>query len=80
MTGTGATITVSTCDPPISSFDTKISVYNGSDCLALECVTANNDACGDQSRVSFMALNGEEYKILVHGFGSATGQFELAVS
>ena len=71
-----ASVVVSLCG---SSYDTKLTVYTGS-CAGLSCVGGNDDFCGLQSQVTFSATAGTEYKILVHGFGSATGSFNLAVS
>lgn len=36
--------------------------------------------CGEQSIVSFDTKVGIEYYIRVHGFGGATGDFELVLS
>lgn len=79
VSGTGNTMTVNTCQNPQT--DTKLSVYCGScDPLAgLTCVGANDDACSFQSEVTWCSQSGAEYLILVHGFGTATGGFDLAV-
>jgi hypothetical protein len=42
-------------------------------------VGANDDACSFQSEVSWCSQSGSEYLILVHGFGGASGNFDLAV-
>jgi len=87
--GTGNTITVSTCSPS-TDYDTQLSVYCGC-CDTLMCVGANDDDSGAQpacdlgglnrkSTVSFCSVAGEPYLILVHGFGSNTGNFELLVT
>ncbi len=73
-------ITLSTCDD--ADFDTKISVYEG-DCGALTCVAANDDGdgCGNfTSELTFQSDGVSTYYILVHGFGGATGDFNLSVS
>ena len=75
--GTGTTITASTCQN--TNFDTKLSVYCGG-CFPqddLVCAGVNDDACSFQSEVSWCSQLGVEYLVLVHGFGSATGDFEL---
>ena len=72
-------IRISTCDT--ANFDTKISVYSG-DCGALVCVAANddNDDCsGFTSTVEFTSDGSSTYYILVHGFGTATGDFDLSI-
>ena len=73
-------ITLSTCDD--ADFDTKISVYEG-DCGTLTCVAANDDGdgcSGFSSEVTFQSDGVSTYYILVHGFGAATGDFNLSVS
>ncbi|MCC6477149.1 hypothetical protein IT157_08840 [bacterium] len=71
--GTGNTMDVSTC---LGGYDTKISVYTG-DCSLLECVDGNDDACTQQSIVTWCSVAGQPYFILVHGYGSETGSFIL---
>jgi len=69
--------TISLCDG--TDYDSKLTVYSGT-CGALVCETANDDACGLQSEVSFQSDGNTTYYILVHGFGSATGNFSLNVN
>jgi hypothetical protein len=72
-------ISVSTCDD--ATFDTKISVYEG-DCGALVCLAANddNDDCtGFTSTVEFVGDGASTYYILVHAFGTQTGDFNLTL-
>jgi hypothetical protein len=77
--GTGTTITATMCDE--ASFDTRLTVYCGS-CEELVCVGADDDFCGiaEESQVAWCSQAGTEYLIFVHGFGSATGIFNLSVS
>lgn len=70
-------VTVNTCGDA-TTFDTQLDVFTGS-CGALSCVDGNDDSCGLQSEVTFNAVTGEEYQFMVHGFGAASGDFELAV-
>ena len=44
------------------------------------CVGGNDDYCGLQSGVEWCSQLGAEYLILVHGFSTATGDFELTIS
>jgi hypothetical protein len=60
--GTGVALTVSTCNSS-TNFDTQISVFRGS-CDDLQCVDGNDQACGDQSSVSWFSEEGEPYFIL----------------
>jgi len=80
--GTGEAVTATTCNPG-TTYDTKLSVFAGS-CAALSCVTGNDDVtCAFglfRSSVTWFAAAGVNYQILVHGFGSATGNFELSLS
>ena len=76
ITGTGQNITASLC---ASAFDTRIRVYTGG-CSALTCVAGNDDFCGTRSQVTWNSITGTNYFILVHGFGSATGQFSLNIT
>ena len=61
-----------------TNYDAKLSVYTG-DCGAppLTCVVGNDDTCGLQSEVSFRSNGATTFYILVHGFGSSVGNFEI---
>jgi hypothetical protein len=77
--GSGAALTVDTCRE--TNFDTKISVYTGSSCDALECVAGNDDACGLQSSITWNSEIGRRYWILVHGWKTyGIGNFGLTFS
>ncbi|MBX3364416.1 MAG: hypothetical protein KF866_06590 [Phycisphaeraceae bacterium] len=76
VTGTGNTMTAETCG--FRTYDTKISVYCG-DCTNLICIGGNDDACGLGSRVTWCSEAGADYLILVHGFSSAVGDFDLFI-
>ncbi|RZW55539.1 MAG: T9SS type A sorting domain-containing protein, partial [Flavobacteriaceae bacterium] len=71
--GDGSEVTASLCG---SSYDTKISVYRGS-CGSLVCEGGNDDSCGLQSEVTFDTETNNDYYILVHGFGSSSGDYTL---
>jgi hypothetical protein len=78
--GTGGDITVSTCNQ--ASFDTKLSVFSGS-CGALLCIGGNDDfsgCSGFTSQFTFPSTVGTNYYILVHGFSSQTGTFDLTAT
>ncbi len=77
VAGNGGDITVDTCTG--TSFDTKITVWEGS-CAALVCVNGNDDFCGLQSSVTWTSVIGTDYYVMVHGFSTATGDFELTVN
>ncbi len=75
--GTGDFVSASLCNG--TSYDSKLTVYSGS-CGALTCIAGNDDACGLQSEVQFQSNVGQTYYILVHGFGSSSGSFNLELS
>ncbi|MCB0740710.1 MAG: M36 family metallopeptidase, partial [Chitinophagaceae bacterium] len=79
FTGNGGNVTLSLCTG--TTYDSKISVYSGS-CGSLVCVGADDDGCGvfaGPSTVTVPTTNGTTYHVLVHGFGGATGPFELTL-
>jgi hypothetical protein len=83
VVGTGTRITASTCSS-LFGCDTKISVFCRS-CDEPICINGNDDNCPDGaspflSTVSWCSQVGAEYLILVHGFESEVGDFELSLS
>jgi hypothetical protein len=62
----GGTATFATCG---SAFDTIIAVYTGDGVSRLTPVARNDNACGSQSRVRFVARAGVVYRIAVDGTG-----------
>ncbi|MFN0009904.1 MAG: GEVED domain-containing protein [Planctomycetota bacterium] len=77
IVGTGQTIYADTL---VASYDTKLHVYTGS-CGSLACVTVNDDIIGTfRSKVAWQSVAGQDYFILVSGFGSGTGTFTLNVT
>ena len=82
FTGTGGDMTVSTCNGGYD-YDTKVTVYKDG-CATLSCVGGNDDDFGCSintlmSTVTWDSDFGEEYLVLVHGFSSASGDFELTL-
>lgn len=86
LTGGGFQVRATT-DVAISgtAFDTTLAVYCGT-CSAtptLSCIAANDDfdplGVNDKSTVEFCAKSGQDYYILVQGFGFANGDFGLRV-
>ena len=61
-----------------TSYDTKLWVFEGA-CPTLNCVTGNNDFVGLQSQVSFLTTPGVTYYVVVGGFSSSEGDYELSV-
>ena len=77
VTGTGTSLTLSLAN---SDYDTKLSVYCGS-CDDLTCIDGDDDGGpGLTSELTFCSQAGVSYSILVHGFGSNTGNYELTVT
>ena len=86
VVGTGKRITASTCDPQLDyeTYDTKISVFCRS-CDEPICIDGNDDdeSCSTSiflSTVTWCSQKGAEYLILVHGFDSEVGDFQLFLS
>ena len=77
VVGTGNTMTASLCSGA-TAYDTKLTVYCP-DCVDAICVDGNDDFCSLQSEVSWCSQYGANYLILVHGYSSAAGDFELDV-
>jgi hypothetical protein len=75
--GTGQLTTVSLCG---SAYDTQLGIITGPCGGAQTCVAGNDDFCGTQSQVTFSAVAGTIYYIRVGGFGTASGNFSLAVT
>jgi len=75
--GDGSLITLDLC---ASTFDTKVHVYSGTCNNSLLCVANNDDACGSQSKVSFLSSPGLNYFILVSGSNFSNGDFNMDVS
>lgn len=65
------------CD---SDFDTLLAVYTGPSVSGLTQVAANDQGCGDASRVSFQASGGTTYSIAVDGYYGSTGNLALSYS
>ncbi|SMD32782.1 Por secretion system C-terminal sorting domain-containing protein [Reichenbachiella faecimaris] len=81
IVGNGETIKLSTCD--FADFDTSISVYAGSCSTGLDCLAGNDDddeCSGNRSTVKFNSLEGHEYYVLVDGYDSDSGEFDMTVS
>jgi hypothetical protein len=83
VVGTGNTMTATTCDL-LTDYDSKISVYCNT-CETPVCVVGNDDDCvlpshGLNSTVTWCSAPGTTYRILVHGFSSNTGNFNLLLS
>ena len=82
--GTGGDMNVNTCWSK-TPFDTILVLFKG-DCEFMSCV-ANNDDANDvdgcntplKSSVTWMSELGVEYKVLVYGFSTSTGSFNLTM-
>jgi hypothetical protein len=79
--GNTPSILASTCNEG-TTYDTQLSVFKGNNCDALECFgTADdsNDQCSLTSKLAFPTAELTTYWILVHGFGSSSGNFTLTI-
>jgi hypothetical protein len=74
------TATISTCN---SSFDTRIAAYPGSSCpVNGSAIACNDDACGQQSSISFPVGFGVTYMLQVGGsgfFSSGPGSLDVTI-
>jgi hypothetical protein len=80
LRGNGNPLSLSTCFG--SGFDTQISIFTGVDCATATCVEGNDQRsnCGtDGSHSTFLAENGRQYFIMVHGLRRSNGVFTLVV-
>ena len=78
-----ASVTATTCSDN-TDYDTKLTIFTGS-CTSLVCVDGDDDdiTCTSNflhSIVTWCVAAGETYLILVHGFGTATGNFDLSIN
>lgn len=69
-------VVVGTC---YSEFNTLLGVYTGAAVGSLVQVAANDDSCGEQSRLSFQAVSGTTYRIAVDGFDGESGFVALTL-
>lgn len=81
VSGTGDTMTASLCGAG-TSYDSKITVYKGQ-CGHMQCVDSDDDGCGESggpSKVSWSSEMSTTYYILVHGYQSAMGDFQISIT
>ena len=77
LAGTNELVTV---DLSGSAFDTRVTIMSGT-CGALTCVAGDDDSgTGTTSMISFNAFTGNDYYIIVHGFGTASGSYTMNIS
>jgi len=72
-------VTVDLCG---SSYDTMVAVYKGCGCYPSsgDLIKCNDDACAQQSRLTFAATVGESYLIEIGGYGSDVGEGLMSIS
>jgi hypothetical protein len=79
----GSFLTATTCTEE-TTMDTAMSILVGDDCDELQCIGSNDDQggdCGETSTVTWPAVVGETYYVLVQGFSTMTvGTFGLKIS
>ncbi len=76
--GLASEILLYTCSED-TDYDTKLSVYTGS-CGDFTCVVGNDDDCPNfQSSVEFVSDGNTTFYILVHGWNTSVGNFELTM-
>jgi len=72
-------VTISLCG---SSYDTKLALYDSSGWYpdSDDLIECNDDFCGTDAQITFMAVAGNHYLIEVGGFEDETGQGVLNIS
>lgn len=77
--GTGTTMIASLCGA--ADYDTRMTLYCGG-CENPTCLTQDDDGCAGEltSEITWCSAPGQQYYILVHGYGNQTGTFDLSVS
>lgn len=73
-------VTVSTCG---SGFDTQLFIFQIGECMQWFTGAGCNDdyaPCGTQSQVTFNAMGGVRYLIVLEGYASSWGNFNLNIS
>jgi len=72
-------VTVSLCG---SSYDTKLAIYDSSGWYpdSNDLIECNDDFCGTDAQITFMAVAGNHYLIEVGGYSDETGQGVLNIS
>ena len=81
--GNGGGITATTCSAN-TNYDTKLSSFDGT-CGALGCVIGDDDDfdCSFsslQTTINWTSVLDTEYYIMVHGYSSGVGDFELTIT
>ncbi len=85
FTGTGDSLSITTCSAN-TDYDTKLFVYSGDNCNALNCITGNDEmlsACSHSfthSQVEFSTVPGLTYYILVSGWNTSAGNYQLTTN
>ncbi len=72
-------VTVSLCG---SSYDSKLAIYDSSGWYpdSDDLIECNDDFCGTDAQITFMAVAGNHYLIEVGGYNGETGQGVLSIS
>jgi hypothetical protein len=73
--GNTGPVTMQLCT--LTSFDSVLAVYTGAAVNALTTVAENDDGCGTGSRLTFNALDGQTYFIVIDGKAGASGNYNL---
>lgn len=71
------TVTVALCG---SNYDTELTVNAGGSCPGNFLVACNDDYCGLQSTVTFVAQANTNYYIIIGGYAAETGSYVINVT
>jgi hypothetical protein len=65
VTGTGKYLVASTCHY-LSNFEARLSVFSGTQCDVLTCVSGDGDDCGNGNEINWFAEEGTNYFLVVY--------------
>ena len=71
-------ITVSICGG--ADYDTYLTIRTGGACPGNTQVVCNDDFCGLQSQLTFTTVANQAYYIIVHGYQTQSGTFNISVT
>jgi len=62
-----------------SSINTRLTLFQGSGCSTQICVTSKDDGGGNNNFLSFAALSGQTYRLLVTGVSASEGTYNIEI-
>jgi hypothetical protein len=78
--GVGNTLFASLCAPGTSTFDTGLAVWRLTDLAQTGVLASNDDTCGVNAELSFVAPASGVYRLRIGGYEGAAGTYTLRYS